>query len=351
MATDATLLSYAHGVSVEERPWMSRVSRVLASAAREVRMLSALTPLDAQLERERLIAEVLSGRAAIPRWTYARRPQEHLAMLRRALDAAFGLLDRHAAMATDWLCLERLQELSLEAKLCEAAGTPLVGRLARVRFPAESRTRERASELGATWLREPEAPPRGTPIVSDDPDERSLLSQMRAAAGAHRLPFAVVVQPALAALAATGDEVILVGGGRPVHDEDARRTVLHEIEGHARPRARSQRSQMALLRAGTARGIDHQEGRALLLEERAGLLGPRRKRQLAARHWAVEAMIGGATFADVVDTLAHAHGVAAREAVVVAERQRRKKPGPGSRACLPRVVRAGARAPRGVPRR
>ena len=41
----------------------------------------------------------------------------------------------------------------------------------------------------------------------------------------------------------------------------------------------------------------------MLLEERAGLLGARRRRQLAARHRAVEAMLGGATFADVASTL------------------------------------------------
>jgi hypothetical protein len=157
-------------------------------------------------------------------------------------------------------------------------------------------------------------------MSSDDADPRSLLSRMRAAVGSLRLPFSVVVQPSLAPLAATGEHVILVASGRPVHDDDARRTVLHEIEGHAQPRARSQRSTLALLRAGTARGIDHQEGRALLLEERAGFLGSRRKRQLAARHLAVEAMLEGASFTEVALALVDAHGLEAQEAVVVAER-------------------------------
>jgi hypothetical protein len=96
--------------------------------------------------------------------------------------------------------------------------------------------------------------------------------------------------------------------------------VLHEIEGHARPRARSLQASSALFAAGTARGIDDQEGRALLLEERAGLLGPRRRRQLAARHRAVEAMLDGASFAEVARSLVDSHGLDAAEAVVVAER-------------------------------
>jgi len=143
---------------------------------------------------------------------------------------------------------------------------------------------------------------------------------MRAAVGELRLPFSVVARASLAPLAATGEHVILVASGRRVHDEDARRTVLHEVEGHAWPRARSQRSSVALVRAGTARGVDDQEGRALLLEDRAGFLGAHRKRQLAARHRAVEAMLDGASFADVARLLVDAHGVDAEEAVVVAER-------------------------------
>jgi hypothetical protein len=105
-----------------------------------------------------------------------------------------------------------------------------------------------------------------------------------------------------------------------VLEEDAARTVLHEVEGHARPRARSRDARLALLRVGTARGVDDQEGHALLLEERAGLLGPHRRRQLAARHRAVEVMVAGASFADVASMLVEEHGLEAIDAVVIAER-------------------------------
>jgi hypothetical protein len=123
--------------------------------------------------------------------------------------------------------------------------------------------------------------------------------------------------------------------------------VLHEIEGHARPRTRSLEAESTLFSAGTARGVDDQEGRALLLEARAGLLGPRRRRQLAARHRAVTAMLEGASFADVSKALIDVHGLDASDAVVVAERAFRggdgERPGLGrERVYLESFVRVRA---------
>jgi hypothetical protein len=170
------------------------------------------------------------------------------------------------------------------------------------------------------WLLEREGGIRELRIATDSPDPRSLLSRIRAAVGAARLPFAVVTSPALPALAATGEEVILVAAARLVSEADARRTTIHEVEGHARPRARARNAPLAIFRVGTAHGIDEQEGRALLLERRAGLLGARRRRQLAHRHWAVLAMADGASFGDVATALVDDHGLDGRDALMVAER-------------------------------
>ncbi|HEX3769569.1 MAG TPA: tyrosine/phenylalanine carboxypeptidase domain-containing protein [Polyangiaceae bacterium] len=295
------------------------VERLLARAAHEIRVLSALTPLDAQAERARLIEAVRAGERPEPRWRYAVRPHDEL---RRALDTVESILERGAHSPAESLFLERARELAVEAALCASAGRPEIVRLARARFePHVARIARAASELCAAWLAE-DAPSAdvGPRRPSDDPDPRSLLSLMRAAVGRLRLPFTVVESPWLAPLAATGERVILIATDRLVIDEDARRTVLHEIEGHARPRALSVQAPSPFFRVGTARGIDDQEGRAVLLEERAGLLGPRRRRQLAARHRAVEAMLDGAAFADVVETMLDGCGLDATEAVIVAER-------------------------------
>ena len=157
-------------------------------------------------------------------------------------------------------------------------------------------------------------------MASDSTAEGSLLVRMREEIGRLKLPFAVVVQPSLSALAATGERHVLVAANRLVTREDVERTVMHEIEAHAIPRTRAISAKLAIFQIGTARGIDDQEGLALVLEERGNFLAPRRKRELAARHLAVEAMDGGATFADAVSALIKEHGISVREAVLVGER-------------------------------
>lgn len=293
------------------------VDKLLLRAARAVQLLGATAPVGAAAERARLVEALRRGRAERPRWAYS--PVAH-DELRRALDAAERWLATLPSTPLGDLYVGRLREIALEAALCAAAGLPRVAALAESRFSQPDRElRAEASRVCATWLAEP--PPQWTPVLaSDDPEPRSLLSRMRAEVGRQRLPFAVVAQPSLAPLAATGDRVILVACGRATSLEDVERTVLHEIEGHARPRARAEAVAHAMLRAGTARGNDDQEGRALLLEERASLLGPRRRRMLAARHRAVESMLDGATFPEVATLLARDHGVAPEDAVVCAER-------------------------------
>ena len=293
------------------------VEHLLMRAAKRIQMLSALTPHRAHEERARLVADVRVGKKASPRWVYA--PMAH-DELRRALDASERELGRMAEPLRT-LYVDRVRELSLEAALCASAGRSDVGPLARQRFSRGDEAGVRAAErLCQAWLAEAEESAPGPAMNSDDPAPGSLLSRMRRAVGRLRLPFAVVVEPSLAPLAATGERAILVAAGRPVYEEDAVRTVLHEIEGHASPRARSSAAPFALLRVGTAGGADDQEGRALVLEERAGLLGRRRRRTLAARHRAVQMMLGGAAFPDVVAALTGDHGLDAFDAVVAAER-------------------------------
>jgi hypothetical protein len=170
---------------------------------------------------------------------------------------------------------------------------------------------------------------------------------MQAEIGRLGLPFAVRSAPALAALAATGEDVILVATGRVLSAEVVDRTVLHEVHGHALPRVRARRASSVLFRAGTARGADDQEGRALWLEGQAGFLGASRRRQLAVRHEAARVMSEGATFADVARHLVRGHGVAPAEAVIVTERVYRGSDGtfPGlgrERVYLPALLRVEA---------
>jgi hypothetical protein len=296
------------------------VERLLLRATREVHFLAALTPTNAKRERARLVEAVRARRVAVPRWSYA--PVAHDELRRSLCDAACALA-KTSTTPLDALQQARAHELSVEAALCAAAGTGDVARLAGERFPMpEERVARAASALCAKWLAESPQPPEAEePLVeSDSDDPRSLLSRMRARICALRLPFSVVARSALAPLAATGERVILIATGRLLGRRDTVRTVLHEIEGHARPRARAGLATLALFRVGTARGTDDQEGRALLIEERARLLDAPRRRQLAARHCCVEAMRNGGKFDDVARMLVDKHAIDASDAVIVAER-------------------------------
>lgn len=326
-------------------PLLRPVERLVMQAAREVQVLAASTPLEACAERERLVGDLRAGRAARPRWTYKPREDERL---RRALDAAEELLTRAAESHIDALYLARVCELAMEADLCAAVGTRDVSRLALRRFaPADAEAARAASALCAAWLREPQGDSEPQRFESDDSTSGSLLSAMRETVGRLKLPFSVVAAPALASLAATGERTIFVATGRWVSPEDVARTVLHEVEGHARPRARSERATCPLFRAATARGTDDQEGRAVWLELRAGLLGPRRRRQLAARHRAVESMLDGATFPDVARAMVRELGLDPADAISIAERAFRggdgERPGLGrERVYLESFVRVRA---------
>jgi hypothetical protein len=101
------------------------------------------------------------------------------------------------------------------------------------------------------------------------------------------------------ALAATGPGLIVVRRGVRMSRAAVERTVLHEIDGHARPRARAH----GIFAVGTAEGSDGQEGRAIALEEAAGMLDDHRRRELGLRHRAALTMRQGADFVETVRSL------------------------------------------------
>ena len=283
-------------------PWLVRGERLLIEAVRSVRLLGSVVPRNASQERARILEALEAGQSVSPRWSYART--DHTA-LRKALGSA--------------------------AQRLATAGTPgvaaqLFGALARARFRSLSpQAAGEATILARKWIAEAHealagGDKRDALLASDSSEPTSLLMRMREEVSRLGLPFAVVVQPSLSALAATGERHILVASNRMTSREDVERTVMHEIEAHAIPRTRAAQAPIAIFQIGTARGVDDQEGLALVLEERGNYLSPRRKRELAARHLAVEAMDGGATFADALSALVKEHGMPAPDAVLVAER-------------------------------
>jgi hypothetical protein len=324
-------------VTVSLPTFCAGADRALSRAASVIRLLGAVAPRNGDAERARVIAAFEAGGEARPRWTYSPSEQVELA---RELDAiSLGLeaiwIGEGEPLAGVYAA--RAAEMALEARLASAAGKPEFGALARRRFGAradEEDDEDAADALARAWIARPCAPPAGPLRTSDGPEPESLASRMRDAIGRARAPFVVEVRSGLASLAATGDRIVIVAAGRRLDDEDVRRTVLHEVDGHVLPRTRAAALSPSIFQLGTARGTDDQEGLALVLEERAGLLGPRRARELAARHLTTVAMNHDASFVECVRTLTREHGLSPREAVLVAERVYRG--GDGERAGLGR---------------
>jgi Domain of unknown function (DUF1704) len=251
-------------------------------------------------------------------WRYP--PAPDLGPLRRALaQAAERLL---TAGPIGVLYAERAEELELEARLAERIGQADFHSLARGRH-AEGRGREwlEARRLAVAWALE--RPPAGGPAeldplhASDDtrsPD--SLCSVLAREIGRRRLALRVEVVPELASRAACADGVIFVAAGQRLTARQARRVTLHELLGHALPRLAARTHELGLLRVGSARSTDDEEGRALHIEAAHDLLDLTRRRELGLRHAAAVAVAGGADAHECVAQLGQ-FGCDVAEAVVI----------------------------------
>src|SRR5262245_48594073 len=97
------------------------------------------------------------------------------------------------------------------------------------------------------------------------------------------------------------------------------------------PRTRAARAPIELFALGTARGIDDQEGRTLMIEESAGFLDAKRRRELEFRHIAARAALESQNLVDVTRMLLDkSAGIA--EAVRIAARIERGGLGSGKLA-------------------
>lgn len=289
--------------------------RALLALAPRVRLLACATPVNLGAELSRLGEAWGAGRAEAPRFEHA--PAAGMTEVRRALSAA---MEAYRGPLRE-LYAARVAELSVEAAACEAVGTAAFWERARERFPRRDAFDGEADRLASAWADEAGAAGgSGERIASDDErDPRSLLCAVRRAVGERRLSVRVLVKQRMAPLAATGDGVIYVAAGRRISAEDAARTAAHEVVGHAAPAARAKGSRVPLLSLGTAFGSDDQEGRALLVEERAALLSAARRRELALRHLAARAVEGRAGFVETARLLL-ARGAPAEDAVRIAAR-------------------------------
>jgi hypothetical protein len=292
------------------------LERWLGRAECSIALLERARPVNFASEQARLLESWRAGRVTAPAFHYAPAPE--LSALREALDAVVEGV--HTDDTWGEIYADRAFELGLEARAAEAVGTPEFAERAHARFPEDrSASGQLASEWCVAWQRLEPVRANDLHVSDDERDPRSLVACMRRAVGERRLAVRVLVSAELPSLAAAAAGVVFVRA-RQLHSEaEARRIVVHEIEGHVLPRARASKEQLGLFALGTAGGSDDQEGRALLLEERSGTLDSGRRVALARRHAAVRALRQGAGWVETVELLVEL-GCELAEAIDLASR-------------------------------
>jgi hypothetical protein len=314
----------------------------LVRAEETIALVARATPKNAREEIQRLGALAAQKKSLRPAFVYGPAPE--LANLRRGLERVAHVSRAHGRIGA--LHAARAEELELEARLVENIGRTSFRKLAAERFRAplgvlhvrtldfveralgEAPSTPASSRLafdgaGAPSINVPAAGAPSTNIMSCDPvSPASLVNKVARLARELGLSIRVETRPDQLAIAATGHGLVAVRPGVWLTADTASRIALHEVVGHALPRMRSRHAPWALFRAGTAGSVEAEEGRALLVERRAGRLDGARRRELALRHVGALCVQRGADFDETFRELV-ARGGRGPEAVELAVRVHR----------------------------
>jgi hypothetical protein len=270
-------------------------AEVLLKAESRLRLLDRAVPANLERERARLLVALQRGTPVTPAFRYARL--DSAAELRQALlHLAKGLSGRGFLGE---LFAGRAEELALEAALVEALGSPDFLELARQRFPSPAGAE--AAEVDALVRRYADSaaePLTFERIASDASDPRSLVRVLERSIAPLAGRVRVELRRDLGSVAAAGDGVVFVRPGAELSVQEAERIARHELEAHVLPRLAARSERCPIYRAGSRGASEDEEGRALTIEERSGLLGPERRQGLALRHCLANEVRAGATLAD-----------------------------------------------------
>lgn len=272
----------------------------LKQAETAIALLERVRPTNLAAERARLLLAFRAGERPLVQLTHA--PAVELADLRRALAGIAGALD--LADTEQRLLAGRAQELDVEAALAEQVGRPGFRARAASRFPLphdDPALRTQAARFIQSPAMGP-CEPAALHLSDDQRDPHSLWSQISRLISARKLAVRVQADAGLVPLAAVADEVVRIRAGVRLSAEVGSRIALHEVEGHLLPRARGKQLAGVFL-AGSAGASEDEEGRAILLEERAGLLDAARRAELGRRYLAAASVRDGAELWDTVELL------------------------------------------------
>lgn len=280
----------------------ARAALRLRSCEAQIALLDRVRPQNLVFEKTRLTRALESRQQPAPQFAYA--PAPALGELRAELSVLARKLA--AGETEERLLAERALELELDASLVGRVGTADFAPLAAQRFPLPDDAEELARLARRFVTAVPDAADLQTeaPVhYSDDArDPESLWSELARLISGERWAVRIEALPGLASLAAVADGAVRVRAGARLTARESRRIALHEVEGHVRPRVAAAALGGVLL-AGSARASEDEEGRAILIEERAGLLDAGRRRELGRRYLAAASVRSGADFWETVRLL------------------------------------------------
>lgn len=312
-----------HAPTAEILAAIGPIDALLVRIAHDARVLPALMPSNAAIERARLVDLVGRGDAPVPKWELARRRID--AVLWRAIDEARALSRDRLPRPLRDLYLARLDELGVDLAMIEAIGDPVrVRPLAARRFGTGMREvvlddgPVRVSAVARGLLERLEPHEEARTVHAEE--LAAILRDAAVAAGLPRLQ--VTIDARLVAGAATGDRGVFLAA-RCFGRTECRRLVVHEILGHAVAAANAVMQPLRIFEVGTAGSFADQEGLAICLEEQAGALDAHRMRVLAARVLATDRLHSGASFGETARTLFKQHGFSAETSVLITERAHR----------------------------
>ena len=268
-----------------------RLQRALLSVERSLALLEHCLPDNYSAQVTRCENALRAGRVVLPEFRY--RPVSGAFL--HAEQALLCLRSPHPGGTAVWnvveqLLHERAEELQKEAQIVRARGSQRVPKLAGARFPFTEQELHEADELSNTWLVEWSD---CDALAWEDVQTHDLLQGLAMRARREGLAVRIVVRE-IATTCAVSEDGLVVARGPRVPAEEIERLWVHEVLGHWLPRQRA-RSMPPPFAAGTKGASEDEEGRALLLEERYGALGARRKLDLALRHQLARAILSAST--------------------------------------------------------
>jgi hypothetical protein len=321
-----------------KRARLRELDALLLALRAESNKLPLLTAPRSSARMERNRARLLRGELPEPPPVIGPAPDPRQA--HHALERARLLAD---GTPFERVLGERFDELELEFAILEAIGRPRRLRpLARRRWASAASgggTDVDVARFAQTVLDQVVPDPEPLSLSARERgDGRSIEKIIRELALWAGFPVDICVHPQLLSKAAAGERTVYLADAR-FGAREGLRLAVHEVFGHLVSAANARHQPHALLRLGTARSFEDQEGLAVVLEERAGVLDGGRMRTLAARLVASEAFFDGASFGETARLLHRRFGFSTDDALVTAERVHRGGGLPRDAAYLPAYLR------------